>query len=393
LKKITYPKLRIICITILIGILVTGLWPFNFFPKNKVSWLPDRNGLQFNGQGIIISSNPWLKDKKPLFPDNSISLELWLRPLMETKDLPHFFTLYDGQATDVFMIGQWRSHLVIRSRVDNPAMGKRRKPYQEMGLDSALMKNQEVFISITSGPEGSKLYLNGQCAQFYSLHKLLAGTGSGNIRLILGNTATGHSGWTGSLLGMAIYDNVLTADQVSRNYQSLLLNDPLLMKRGADPIGLYDFSEKRGVIIHNRVEANDTLIIPEMFKPVKRRILDPPWRDFRLNSSFVWDVIVNIAGFVPLGFFFAIFVRRTMHLRSRRLYTRIATLGFGLSLAIELLQVYLPTRYSQLSDVFCNVTGTMLGLIMFCVYERLDQFSKKTPDHSTVRLKNIDYDS
>jgi hypothetical protein len=380
LKAISYPKLGIICISVLLGILVTGLWPFNFFPKNKVSWLPDRNGLQFNGQGIIINSNPWLKDKKPLFPDNSVSLDLWLLPLMETKDLPHIFTLYDGQATDVFMIGQWRSHLVIRSRVDNPAMGKRGKPYQEMGLHNALLKNQEVFISITSGPEGSTLYLNGQRAQFYPHHRLLAGARSGNVRLILGNAATGHSGWTGSLLGLAIYDNVLTADQVSMNYQSLLANGPLSMKRGADPIGLYYFSERRGAIIHNSVEANDTLIIPEMFRPVQRVILDQPWQDFRWDSSFLWDVAINISGFVPLGFFFAVFVRRTMQIGSRRLYTLIAMLGFGLSLAIEMLQIYLPTRYSQLSDVFCNVTGTILGLIMFCAYERLNQLSKRTPD-------------
>ena len=364
----------IICTSILLGILVAGLWPFNFFPENKVSWLPDRNGLQFNGQGIIESSTPWLKDKKPLFPDDSISLVLWLRPLMEPKNLPHIVTLYDGQSLELFMIGQWRSHLVIRSRVDGPATGKRGKSYQEMGLDNALLKNQEVFISITSGPEGSTLYLNGQRMQSYPHHRLLAGAGSaGNVRFVLGNAATGQSGWTGSFLGMAIYDRVLAADQVSRNYRSLSLNDPLLMKQGADPIGLYHFNEKRGAIIHNRVAADDTLIISEMFRPVQRRVLDPPWRDFRWNSSFALDVAVNIAGFVPLGLFFAAFARRISRIRSRRLYALIAMLGFGLSLAIELLQVYLPTRYSQLSDVFCNVTGTILGLIMFCMYERLDQ--------------------
>ncbi|MFH2043167.1 MAG: VanZ family protein [Acidobacteriota bacterium] len=350
-----------------------GLWPFNFFPENKVSWLPDQNGLQFDGQGIIESSTPWLKDKKPLFPDDSISLVLWLRPLMEQKNLPHIVTLYDGQSLELFMIGQWRSHLVIRSRADGPATGKRGKSYREMGLDNALLKNQEVFISITSGPEGSTLYLNGQRMQFYPHHRLLTGAGSGNVRFVLGNAATGQSGWTGSFLGLAIYDRVLSADQVSRNYRSLSLNDPLLMKQGADPIGLYNFTEKRGAIIHNRVTADDTLIISEMFRPVQRRVLDPPWRDFRWNSSFAWDVAVNIAGFVPLGFFFAAFARRTSRIRSRRLYALIAMLGFGLSLAIELLQVYLPTRYSQLSDVFCNVTGTILGLIMFCMYERLDQ--------------------
>jgi len=36
-----------ICFAILIIILIAGLWPFNFFPKNKVTWLPDKNGVFF----------------------------------------------------------------------------------------------------------------------------------------------------------------------------------------------------------------------------------------------------------------------------------------------------------------------------------------------------------
>ncbi len=368
----SYQKWGIICLFVVLGILVAGLWPFNFFPENTVSWMADRKGVQFNGKGIVISNDPWLKDKEPLFPDNSISLHLWLRPLTETKDLPYIVTMYDGRAPDVFMIGQWRSHLVIRSRLDHPAMGKRGQPYQEIGLENALLKNQDVFISITSGPEGSMVYLNGRHVQSYPQYRLLAGARSGNVRFIFGNAATGHSGWTGSLLGLAIYDHVLTAVQVSGNYQSLLLNDPFLIKGGGDPLGLYDFSERRGAIIHNSVAANDALVIPKMFVPVKRRILEPPWQDIRWSSSFVRDVAINIAGFVPLGFFLAVFVRKTTQIGNGRLYLLIALSGFGLSLAIELLQVYLPTRYSQLSDVLCNSTGTILGLIIFRMYEKLD---------------------
>lgn len=258
--------------------------------------------------------------------------------------------------------------MIIRSRMNDPASGKRETSYQEIGFDDALLKNKDVLISLTSGREGLTLYLNGQHSHAYPHHRLLARTRSGSIRLILGNGATGHNGWTGSLLGLAIYDRVLTADQVLKNYQSWLRNDPQHQREA--PVGLYDFNEKMGNIIHNRAETDSPLTIPMIFRPVQKRVLDPPWRDLKWNSSFVSDLVVNIAGFVPLGIFFALFARQKMKISGSGLYSLITMLGFGLSLTIELLQVYLPTRYSQLSDLFCNVTGTVMGLIILFCYER-----------------------
>jgi VanZ family protein len=40
-------------------------------------------------------------------------------------------------------------------------------------------------------------------------------------------------------------------------------------------------------------------------------------------------------------------------------------LGAGISLFIELLQVYLPTRDSSLTDVMNNVLGTYIGARLF----------------------------
>jgi VanZ family protein len=35
-----------------------------------------------------------------------------------------------------------------------------------------------------------------------------------------------------------------------------------------------------------------------------------------------------------------------------------------ISAAIELLQVYLPTRASQLTDIICNTGGSLLGVLI-----------------------------
>jgi VanZ family protein len=42
-----------------------------------------------------------------------------------------------------------------------------------------------------------------------------------------------------------------------------------------------------------------------------------------------------------------------------------AILGVGISLVMELIQAYIPTRDSSLMDVMSNSTGTILGVVIF----------------------------
>jgi len=361
-----------VCMAILIIILVAGLWPFNFFPRNTVAWLPDQNGVHIYGQGII-NSNTRLKDHQSLFPDTSITLELRLRPLMETGNLPHILTYYDGKTPDIFFVGQWKSHLIIRSRTDDPTARKRGKPYQEIGILNVLLRNQDSFIAITSGPEGSAIYVNGKLKGAYPRYRLLAGNTSGNVRLILGNSSTGESYWNGNIMGLAIYNRALSADQVSRDYRSWRENDHAMIKRSDGLVGLYPFNERKGAMAHNETNANDTLIIPERFTPLQRKILSPLWPEFQWNLSFIQDITINILGFIPFGFYFsALFLKTT---RERRLPSYMITtiLGMGISLAIELSQAYLPTRDSSLTDVVMNSAGTILGVVTFQIFTQNPQ--------------------
>jgi hypothetical protein len=97
-----------------------------------------------------------------------------------------------------------------------------------------------------------------------------------------------------------------------------------MIKRSDGLVGLYPFNERKGSMVHNESNANDTLIIPGIFKPLQRKILYPLWLDFRWNLSFI--------------------------------------LGMGLSLAIELSQAYLPSRDSSPADgVSSNFAGTILA--------------------------------
>jgi VanZ family protein len=364
--------LGIICIVIVLITLVAGLWPFNFFLGNKVEWLMDRNGVHFYGQGMIISTEALNDFQNPSFPDRSITLEFWLRPLSVTRNLPHILTLYDGKAPDIALVGQWKTHLIIRSRTDNPSAHKRGKPYQEIGLSNALLKNRDVFITITSGSDGSVIYINGRLAQAYPRHRLLAETTPGDVRMIIGNGPTGKSYWNGNLMGLAVYNGALSADQVFSSYKIWTGHAAPPNSTGEGCLGMYFFQEKAGTVVHNACGPGFALAMPTTFKPLQRIVLSPPWQDFRWDWSFVSDVAVNIAGFIPLGFFFSVFLWRSTQRGKYFVYTTTLLMGFGLSLAIELTQVYLPTRYSQLADLVCNVAGTILGLVIFCIFHRVN---------------------
>jgi hypothetical protein len=366
------PKLlKLICFAVIFVILIAGLWPFNFFPSNKVKWLQDRSGVRVYGQGIILSSYPGWNEQKLLFPDRAITVELWLHPRQETSNLPSILTLYDGEIPDIFLIGQWRSHLVIRSRPAEPRDRKPGKLYQEIGLRNAFPKSQDVFITVTSNKWGSLIFMNGKLAKSYPHHRLLAGASAGNIRLIIGNSPTGQGYWSGDILGIAVYNRALMPDEIVGNYLSWMQNDPYAIKKEKHLIGLYLFYEREGKTIHNIANSDDTLTIPDIFKPERRVVLSLPWREeFQWNLSFIQDVTLNILGFIPFGFFICGLLLKETNRQRITVYIVITIIGMGFSLAIELTQAYLPTRDSSLTDLVTNTVGTIVGAVLFPVSKK-----------------------
>jgi glycopeptide antibiotics resistance protein len=79
-------------------------------------------------------------------------------------------------------------------------------------------------------------------------------------------------------------------------------------------------------------------------------------------------VFKNIVGFVPLGLCFKLYL-------SARGWNRavLATLALGtsVSLTIELLQWFLPTRDSGTTDLFTNTLGTWCGILLQPVANRV----------------------
>jgi glycopeptide antibiotics resistance protein len=77
------------------------------------------------------------------------------------------------------------------------------------------------------------------------------------------------------------------------------------------------------------------------------------------------DILTNVLGFIPFGFFFSGYL--WMRKKTTLYHLLLISILFGgfLSLVIELIQVYLPARSSQLTDVITNILGTAIGVALF----------------------------
>ena len=96
-----------------------------------------------------------------------------------------------------------------------------------------------------------------------------------------------------------------------------------------------------------------------------RFVWPPDWR--LVGYRGLSDVVANVALFLPLGFFVAFGGRGSA-----------TAAGFGLSLAVELLQLTLPGRAPSLLDLASNSLGAGLGSLAFALTGRARERPERT---------------
>jgi VanZ family protein len=345
----------LILLGIILVTLLFGLWPLNFHPPNRVEWLKDEPGVRITGPGHLFS----LPGMVRYFPDQSVSLEIWLRPSTDnTNRYCNILSFWDGGRQAVFLIGQHTDELYLRVPNLNPGQTKK---YRERWRDHFLVKGQAVILTVTSTSRMTTIYKNGLLNGSFSTFSLLKESGGGSGILILGNSAVGGNWWKGDILGLAIYNRVLPDHEAKKNFQNWIQRDYQEIKRSPGLVGFYPFNEGRGELVKNQAGNGFPIFKPAVFQPLHKIVLEWPSKEYRKHLSFYLDVAVNFFGFIPLGFFVALHLLRFNH-RSvfRSLYLTVV-LGSLISLAIELTQVWLPSRDSSASDLVFNILGTFVG--------------------------------
>ncbi len=128
-------------------------------------------------------------------------------------------------------------------------------------------------------------------------------------------------------------------------------------------LAFYLFNEGGGKVIHNAIGSGIDLDIPTHYLVVDQLLLEPPWQEFYTQRNYLKNCVINIAGFVPLGFVFSLYFAAVCKMKRASLAAIV--IGGAVSLVIEVWQAYLPTRYSGMTDIITNTLGTGFGVMLY----------------------------
>ena len=347
-----------LCAFILCVLLTAGLWPF-CAPKNDVEWIKAANGLRFGRNGIAASAD----DFRSISSDNECSLEIWLEPgrMDNSGTILAFDSSPDPNAP--FALIQFGAGLAVqRARVDSNG----NKVRSWFTTRHVFESGKQVFLTITGGQGKTAVYVNGVLVRAASGFGLVSGDLTG--RLLLANSPT-RNGWQGEISGLAVYSSALTPAEVKTHFERWMQGESPIVPGAESPVALYRFDEGVGTVVHDRMGSTHNLVIPARYFVLHPPFLESPLGDFHGLSAgwrswgLLSDVCVNIAGFVPLGFFFTAYLSVARPIRRPRL--TVIAMGLAVSLLIEITQYFLPTRNSGINDLITNTLGTAIGVALY----------------------------
>jgi VanZ family protein len=345
--------LDLICFVVLCVVLTLGLWPFHS-PKNDVSWLHYRNGVRFGSNGTAFSSHGF--DAASAIHDAQCTVEIWLKPGRRWAR-GTILAFYNPATPNHISINQSLSDLELKREVRRQPTGS---SAEHLYVANAFRRPEPLFLAITSGARGTEVYLNGLAAGTAPQFRILADELTG--RLILAGSPGQPDVWRGDLMGLAIYQAELNATQVRRHFQTWVQHERPEVSAEDRNVLLYLFDERGGTTVHDRASSGLDLQIPENYAVLDKISLEPVWREFNMSRSYWSAAAKNVIGFVPFGFCFYAWL---LAHKARWPAQRAVVLGFLVSLTIEVLQAYLPTRDSGTTDILTNTLGTYSGIWIY----------------------------
>ena len=360
-KKISLKCLVGLSVAVLFGVLFFGLWPRDFKFSNDVRWITEQPGIRFSGYGIAYTDPIKELIKQGDSGENGFSVEIVLKPAGYHEDGFHFIlSLHNGKDSNQLLVGQWHSSIIVMNGDDY----NHRRRTKRIAVKLAEMPSTTRFVTITTGKDGTSIYLDGQNIRSQKDLTLKVSEG-GKARLLLGNSVYGKHSWKGDVYGVAFYRYTLTDQDVAMHFDNWGKHRNFLFAMKNKPVVLYLFDEKGDKRAFDHAGGNYDLNIPSRMKILDKKILSLTREQLNFDSGFILDIIINFAGFIPLGFvLIATFVNVGGSLKKYGILITVV-LCFTISLAIETLQAWIPSRSSDFLDLLFNTFGALLGVMIY----------------------------
>jgi VanZ family protein len=337
-------------------VLTAGLWPFHA-PRNEVRWLQGENGIGLGTYATAISVSPLVPSAGA---SSGCTLEIWVKParLWMTRTI---LTFYRAQTHQGFTVEQDYTDLVLR------LTDKRNSPSGDTSLRlEDVFRNPEFFLTVTSDAMSTRIYVNGKLKLTSDRFPITARNLSGQV--ILGNSPLRNHSWNGQIKGLAVYGSALNADQVSRHATQWLQGSLQQLEASDHVVALYPFAEHSGSLIHSTVAPAVNLEIPETFEVIDQLRFESPESEAHAAGNYAKNALLNVLGFVPLGFVAMIFFLRVCKANWPLIAATLT--GAAVSLTIEYVQSFLPTRFSGVTDLFTNTFGAWIGAASYVIVVR-----------------------
>ncbi len=346
-------------------ILIAGLWPFNFSALNNAG---------FGNNGVLHISPP-ASVHTPVPPQKLLNLSKFTILINLSSEfegsnghggIVNYSLDYEHQN---FMVGQWKDGLFFRLKAaDNKKM-------IHIGAGEIFKKGEKTRLAIVFDGDSLYIYKDGKIKNRRQVGALNFSNWDASYPLVIGSEANGGSTWSGNIWSVIIYDTAFSEEMI-KDFSTApgmpLKNHPANID--VKPLIHYSFKESQGTAVRDTGKGPTAdLFIPLHYKPYKRAILEIPREisgEYRFDKS---DILINIIGLMPLGFLLAACLAEK-RLLFMTLMILCVSAGFVVSLTIEMLQAFLPTRSSDITDLITNTLGTGLGCLVWVKGKRTGKF-------------------
>ena len=357
--------LLFVSIVLLAAMIFAGLFPFNFFPPNRVGWVPNESGLYFDGDGIAYTDKA-----ESISLKKAVSIELLLKERRGSKNWgpKEIFSFYDGAASPSLLVGQWDGRIFIFSRFEK---NEGHKWYRLFRTKQRFPRGKTHLVTVTFNESEKAIYIDGQLnnRKNVELNDITHIEFSGGF--LLGSSPRGRYRWRGEVKGLAVYNRILLPDEIVTHSREFFQKGVIGLTETPACLALYPFDEGEGNTAKSILSESRPFSIPVSLNALGMTILSLPHKDMRFFGYSKPDFLKNIVFFVPFGILLTVIILKKYATGYFATFLIVPLAGGLLSCVIEGFQLFLPARIPGIVDIFGNILGSGFGMLITFIVLKL----------------------
>jgi len=343
---------------LLAAMIFVGLYPFNFFPPNRIRWVQNEPGLYFDGAGIAYTDRA-----ESISLKEAVSVELLLKERRGSKNWgpKEIFSFYDGAVSPSLLVGQWDGRIFIYSRFEK---NEGQRYYRLFRTKHRFPRGKAHLVTVTFNESEKAIYIDGQLSDRKNVELNDRTHIEFSESFLLGNSPVGKHGWWGEIKGLAVYNRILLPDEIVTHSREVFKKGVSGLAETPGCLALYPFDEGEGNTAKSILSKPRPFSIPVSLHSLGMTILSLPHKNMRFLGFGKPDFLENIVFFVPFGILLTVIILKKYATGYFPTFLIVTLAGGLLSFVIEGFQLFLPTRYPGMADIFSNILGSGFGMLV-----------------------------